>query len=127
MRDISIAKRKITPGKTFFTFFFRFQRRIHQVFSDLLYRISRQRRTIMAQDVVAPHLGGRGLDLREMDAISERLAEGFIQSSSPPQGHGWWDHNDRALREYRGKAEKPLDEGVLRQVIREELRRAAKH
>ena len=34
---------------------------------------------------------------------------------------------NEALRDYLGKAEKPVNEGVLRQVIREELKRAARH
>ena len=42
-------------------------------------------------------------------------------------GYGYQTMINEALRDYLGKAEKPLDEGVLRQVIREELQRAEKH
>jgi uncharacterized protein (DUF4415 family) len=42
-------------------------------------------------------------------------------------GYGYQTMINEALREHLGKAEKPVGEGVLRQVIREGLQRAAKH
>jgi len=41
-------------------------------------------------------------------------------------GYGYQTMINEALRDCLGKAEKPLDKGVLRQVIREELQRAVK-
>ena len=43
------------------------------------------------------------------------------------EGYGYQTMINEVLREYLGKAEKPVNEGVLRRVIREELERAAKH
>jgi uncharacterized protein (DUF4415 family) len=40
-------------------------------------------------------------------------------------GHGYQTMINDALRQYLGKSDKPLDETLLRQVIREELDRAA--
>jgi len=42
-------------------------------------------------------------------------------------GYGYQTMINEALREYLGKCEKPLDETVIRQVIREELERVAHH
>jgi len=40
-------------------------------------------------------------------------------------GYGYQTMINEALREYLAKSEKPLDEAVIRQVIREELDRVA--
>ena len=40
-------------------------------------------------------------------------------------GYGYQTMINEALREYLSKSEKPLDESVIRQVIREELDRVA--
>ena len=42
-------------------------------------------------------------------------------------GYGYQTMINEALREYLTKSEKPLDETIIRQVIREELDRAANH
>ena len=42
-------------------------------------------------------------------------------------GYGYQTMINEALREYLEKTEKPLDESVLRQVIREELERVGSH
>lgn len=42
-------------------------------------------------------------------------------------GYGYQTMINAALREYLSKSGKPLDETVIRQVIREELDRAANH
>ena len=42
-------------------------------------------------------------------------------------GYGYQTMINEALREYLSKCEKPLDETTIRQVIREELARAAHH
>lgn len=42
-------------------------------------------------------------------------------------GFGYQTMINEALRQYLDKSEKPLDETVIRQVIREELDRAANH
>ena len=42
-------------------------------------------------------------------------------------GYGYQTMINEALRKYLEKAQKPLDEGVLRQVIREELERVSSH
>jgi uncharacterized protein (DUF4415 family) len=42
-------------------------------------------------------------------------------------GYGYQTMINEALREYLTKNGKPLDEAVIRQVIREELDRAANH
>ena len=42
-------------------------------------------------------------------------------------GYGYQTMINEALREYLAKSGKPLDETVIRQVIREELDRAANH
>ena len=42
-------------------------------------------------------------------------------------GYGYQTMINAALREYLSKSGKPLDETVIRQVIREELNRAANH
>ena len=42
-------------------------------------------------------------------------------------GYGYQTMINEALREYLSKSGKPLDEMVIRQVIREELDRAANH
>ena len=42
-------------------------------------------------------------------------------------GYGYQTMINEALREYLAKSGKPLDETVIRQVIREELDRAAHH
>ena len=42
-------------------------------------------------------------------------------------GYGYQTMINEALREYLTKSGKPLDETVIRQVIREELDRAANH
>ncbi len=41
-------------------------------------------------------------------------------------GYGYQTMINEALREHLGRSEKPVNEGILRQVIREELERAAK-
>lgn len=40
-------------------------------------------------------------------------------------GHGYQTMINEALREYLAKSDKPLDETIIRQVIREELDRVA--
>jgi hypothetical protein len=42
-------------------------------------------------------------------------------------GYGYQTMINEALREYLSKSGKPLDEAVIRQVIREELDRVAHH
>ena len=42
-------------------------------------------------------------------------------------GYGYQTMINEALKEYLSKSEKPLDETVIRQVIREELDRVAHH
>ena len=42
-------------------------------------------------------------------------------------GYGYQTMINEALRKYLEKAERPLDEGILRQVIREELERVNPH
>ena len=42
-------------------------------------------------------------------------------------GYGYQTMINEALREYLAKSEKPLNETVIRQVIREELDRVAHH
>jgi len=42
-------------------------------------------------------------------------------------GYGYQTMINEALRQYLGKSSKSLDESVIRQVIREELDRAANH
>jgi hypothetical protein len=42
-------------------------------------------------------------------------------------GYGYQTMINEALREYLAKIEKPLDETVIRQIIREELDRVAHH
>jgi uncharacterized protein (DUF4415 family) len=42
-------------------------------------------------------------------------------------GYGYQTMINEALREYLTKSEKPLDETIIRKVIREELDRAANH
>ncbi|MCF8078470.1 MAG: BrnA antitoxin family protein [Desulfobacterales bacterium] len=42
-------------------------------------------------------------------------------------GYGYQTMINEALRKYLEKAERSLDEGVLRQVIREELERVSPH
>ena len=42
-------------------------------------------------------------------------------------GYGYQTMINEALREYLTKSGKPLDETIIRQVIREELDRAANH
>jgi uncharacterized protein (DUF4415 family) len=42
-------------------------------------------------------------------------------------GYGYQTMINEALREYLAKSEKPLDEAVIRKVIREELDRVAHH
>ncbi len=42
-------------------------------------------------------------------------------------GYGYQTMINEALRSYLEKTERPLDEGVLRQVIREELERVNPH
>ena len=46
-----------------------------------------------------------------------------FRSRADKAGCGYQTMINEALRKYLEKAEKPLDEGVLRQVIREELKR----
>ena len=42
-------------------------------------------------------------------------------------GYGYQTMINEALREYLSKSDKPLDETIIRQVIREELDRVAHH
>jgi uncharacterized protein (DUF4415 family) len=42
-------------------------------------------------------------------------------------GYGYQTMINEALREYLSKSRKPLDEAVIRQVIREELNRVTHH
>jgi len=42
-------------------------------------------------------------------------------------GYGYQTMINDALRKYLKKTEKPISEGILRQVIREELKRAVPH
>jgi uncharacterized protein (DUF4415 family) len=42
-------------------------------------------------------------------------------------GYGYQTMINEALKEYLSKSEKPLDESIIRQVIREELDRVAHH
>lgn len=50
-----------------------------------------------------------------------------FRTRSEKSGYGYQTMINEALREYLTKSGKPLDETVIRQVIREELDRAANH
>jgi uncharacterized protein (DUF4415 family) len=50
-----------------------------------------------------------------------------FRSRADQAGYGYQTMINEALRKYLEKAEKPLDESVLRQVIREELERVSPH
>ena len=50
-----------------------------------------------------------------------------FRSRADKAGYGYQTMINEALRKYLEKTEKPLDEGVLRQVIREELKRVSPH
>ncbi len=43
------------------------------------------------------------------------------------EGHGYQTMINQALREYLNKKQEPLDEAVLRKVVREELERVTPH
>ena len=43
------------------------------------------------------------------------------------EGHGYQTMINQALREYLSKKQGPIDEAVLRKVVREELERVAPH
>lgn len=58
--------------------------------------------------------------------IDNDILEEF-RTRADSAGYGYQTMINQALREYLGKAEKPVNEGVLRQVIREELERGARH
>ncbi len=57
--------------------------------------------------------------------IDDDVLEEF-RTRADSAGYGYQTMINEALREHLGKSEKPVGEGVLRQVIREELERAAK-
>ena len=50
-----------------------------------------------------------------------------FRSRADEAGYGYQTMINEALRKYLEKSEKPLDESVLRQVIREELKRVSSH
>ena len=50
-----------------------------------------------------------------------------FRSRADKAGYGYQTMINEALREYLAKSGKPLDETVIRQVIREELDRVAQH
>jgi uncharacterized protein (DUF4415 family) len=50
-----------------------------------------------------------------------------FRSLADEAGYGYQTMINEALRKYLEKKEKPLDESVLRQVIREELKRVSPH
>jgi uncharacterized protein (DUF4415 family) len=50
-----------------------------------------------------------------------------FRKRSDKAGYGYQTMINEALREYLAKGRKPLDETVIRQVIREELDRVAHH
>ncbi len=56
--------------------------------------------------------------------IDTDILEEF-RNLSDSAGYGYQSMINEALRLYVGKAPKPVDETVLRQVLREELKRAA--
>jgi uncharacterized protein (DUF4415 family) len=56
--------------------------------------------------------------------IDTDILEEF-RSLADGAGYGYQTMINEALRHYVGKAPKPVDETVLRQVLREELKRAA--
>ena len=58
------------------------------------------------------------LDTDILDAFRSRADEA---------GYGYQTMINEALRKYLERTEKPLDESVLRQVIREELKRVSPH
>jgi uncharacterized protein (DUF4415 family) len=58
--------------------------------------------------------------------IDADILEEF-RARSDKAGYGYQTMINDALKEYLSKKEKPLDETVLRQVIREELDRVAHH
>lgn len=58
--------------------------------------------------------------------IDDDVLEEF-RARADSAGYGYQTMINEVLREHLGKAEKPVNEGVLRQVIREELERAARH
>jgi uncharacterized protein (DUF4415 family) len=58
--------------------------------------------------------------------IDSDIIEDFRQRADKA-GYGYQTMINEALREYLRKSGKPLDETVIRQVIREELDRVAHH
>jgi uncharacterized protein (DUF4415 family) len=57
--------------------------------------------------------------------IDNDVLEEF-RSRADAAGYGYQTMINEALHEHLGKSEKPIGEGILRQVLREELERAAK-
>ena len=55
--------------------------------------------------------------------IDDDILEAF-RSHAETAGYGYQTMINDALRQYLGKLPKPLDEMILRKVIREELKRA---
>ena len=52
---------------------------------------------------------------------------GEFRDRADKAGYGYQTMINEALRKYLEKTEKPINEGILRQVIREELERAVPH
>jgi uncharacterized protein (DUF4415 family) len=69
---------------------------------------------------VAPQKGKTRITIYiDIDVLDE------FRSLADSAGYGYQTMINEALRLYVGKAPKPVDETVLRQVLREELKRAA--
>jgi uncharacterized protein (DUF4415 family) len=58
--------------------------------------------------------------------LDTEILEDF-RARAEKAGYGYQTMINEALREYLSKSGKPLDEAVIRQVIREELNRVAHH
>ena len=70
---------------------------------------------------VVPQKGKTRITIYIDDDVLEEFRE---QADSA--GYGYQTMINEVLRKHLGKAEKPVNVGVLRQVIREELERAAR-
>ena len=70
-----------------------------------------------------PVLSAKGKTRITMYLDSDIIEE--FRNRADKVGYGYQTMINEALREYLSKSEKPLDETVIRQVIREELDRVA--
>jgi uncharacterized protein (DUF4415 family) len=73
---------------------------------------------------------GRGVPTKGKTRITMYLDTDIIddfRTRAENAGYGYQTMINAALREYLTKSGKPLDEKIIRQVIREELDQAANH